>query len=60
MFVRKPGSYGIDMVREHAGIVTFRVEQTHVLEKGEEGLGFVEHRLELIGRPRSLGRVSSR
>ena len=45
------------MVREHAGIVTFRVEQTRVVEKGEEGLGFVEHRLELIGLHDHLGRV---
>ena len=53
----KPGRYGIDMVREHAGIVTFRVEQTCLVEKGEESLGFVEHRVELIGLYDHLGRM---
>jgi hypothetical protein len=45
------------MVREHVRIVTFRVEQTRVVEKREEGLGFVEHRLELIGLHDHLGRL---
>ena len=45
------------MVREHAGIVTFLVEQGRLVEEGEEGLGFVEHRLELIGLHDHLGRV---